>query len=440
MSFQQGLSGLNAASKSLETIGNNVANANTVGFKGAQAQFADVFANALTGAGGAQVGIGTKVAAVVQQFTQGNITTTNNPLDMAINGGGFFRMSNNGAITFSRNGQFQLNKEGFIVNANGSHLTGYMADVNGVLSTGAPTDLNIRTADLSPKVTSEAKVQINLDSRMNPPKNSPFSITDPESYNNSSSIQVFDTLGNAHVLQFYYVKNVPATPPPTPTTSSWDVYASCDGILLPNSTIPPLTGGRVGTLQFSDEGDLITSTAFTTPIDLTAVAAAINAADTGNREPDVFNSAENPLTVAIDFASSTQYGSPFGVNRLVQNGFTAGRLSGFNIGSDGIITGRYTNGQSATLGQVVMANFTNPNGLQPLGNNMWAESSTSGQALVGAPDSAGLGVLQASAVEDSNVDLTAELVNMITAQRVYQANAQTIKTQDQVMQTLVNLR
>jgi flagellar hook protein FlgE len=154
----------------------------------------------------------------------------------------------------------------------------------------------------------------------------------------------------------------------------------------------------------------------------------------------VTTGATTPLSVDLDFSGSTQFGSNYSVNSLTQDGYAAGRLAGFNVGADGIIVGRYTNGQSANLGQVALANFVNPNGLQSLGNNAWAESSTSGVPLIGAPSTGGLGVLQSSAVEDSNVDLTAELVNMITAQRVYQANAQTIKTQDQVLQTLVNLR
>ncbi|HZW14184.1 MAG TPA: flagellar hook protein FlgE [Noviherbaspirillum sp.] len=424
MSFQQGLSGLNAASRSLETIGNNVANANTVGFKGSQAQFADVYASSLTGAGGSQIGIGTKVSQIFQQFTQGNITASNNPLDVAINGGGFFRMSTNGTISYTRNGQFQLDREGFIVNASGARLTGYTADMRGVLSTGAPGEINISTADLAPQATSSVTAQINLDSRMDVPEVTPFDIDEPLSYNSSSSVTVYDSLGNAHVMQSYYVK--------TSTPGQWEVYASCDGVLLP-PVAPAVTPGRVGTLQFNGDGIL------TSPITPLNLSIDLNAVAAGQTPPET-NNATAILPIELDYEGSTQFGASFGVRKLVQDGFTSGRLSAFNIGADGIITGRYTNGESATLGQIVLANFTNPNGLQPLGNNLWAESSTSGSPLVGTPGASNMGVLQASSVEDSNVDLTAELVNMITAQRVYQANAQTIKTQDQVLQTLVNLR
>jgi flagellar hook protein FlgE len=413
MGFQQGLSGLNAASKSLEAIGNNVANSNTVGFKGSQAQFADVFAASITGGGSAALGIGTKLAQVAQQFTQGNITASNNPLDIAINGNGFFRMSSGGAVTYGRNGQFQLDKDGFIVNANASHLTGYGVDATGNLVTGAPSDLQINSKALAPLQTSLVNTQINLDSRAALPANSPFSSTDPTTYTSSSSVSVFDSLGISHVLQTYYVK--------TATPGVWDVYGACDGVDLPTP--------QIGSLAYLPDGSIDTATTtlpFATSIDITAI--------------DPTSIAVTPLDFNIDFSGSTQFGSAFSVNKLSQDGYTSGELSGFNIGSDGIITGRYTNGKSAPLGMVVLTKFPNPNGLQPLGNNVWAETSASGQPLVGSPNTAGLGVLQASAVEDSNVDLTAELVNMITAQRVYQANAQTIKTQDQVLQTLVNLR
>jgi len=215
-------------------------------------------------------------------------------------------------------------------------------------------------------------------------------------------VSIYDSLGNAHTLQTYYVKTASGT---------WDVFASVDGAAATS----------VGTLAFNTDGALTTAMPLSTSVAVTTGATT-------------------PFSVDIDYTGTTQYGAPFSVDKLVQDGYTAGRLAGFSIGSDGVILGRYTNGESAVLGQVVLASFANPNGLKPIGNNMWTETAQSGSPLVGAPDSGNLGVLQSSAVEDSNVDLTAELVNMITAQRVYQANAQTIKAQDAVLQTLVNLR
>ncbi len=409
MSFQQGLSGLNAASKQLEVIGNNVSNANTVGFKQSRAEFADVFANSLSGGGASQIGIGTKVSNVAQQYTQGNITATNNSLDIAINGGGFFRMSNNGSITYSRNGQFQMDKEGYIVDATSKRLTGYSAGPTGGLSTGAPAELRIDTADLQPSATTEIVGLINLDSRKTVLTAAGFDPADPTTYHNSTAVTVFDSLGNSHTLQSFFVKTAPGV---------WDVFTAADGVST--TTLPTPTA----TMTFNGTG--INPTV--TPANAAPVSFAVT---TG---------ATTPVPMTIDFSGSTQFGSNFSVNTLSQDGYTSGRLAGFNTGSDGIITGRYTNGQSQILGQVALANFVNPNGLQSLGGNAWAESSISGPPLVGAPNTASLGVLQSASLEDSNVDLTAELVNMITAQRVYQANAQTIKTQDQVLQTLVNLR
>lgn len=424
MSFQQGLSGLNAASKQLEVIGNNVANANTVGFKQSRAEFADVFANSLTGGGGTQIGIGTSLSTVAQQFTQGNITSTNNSLDIAINGGGFFRMTNNGAVTYSRNGQFKMDKDGFIVDAANKHLTGYAADSAGILQKGAPVDLKINTADLQPQATAKIVGLVNLDSRKATPAVTPFDPTDPTTYNDSTAVTVFDSLGNSHTLQSFFVK--------TAAPNVWSVFTTADGISTtalptPSATLTfPATGTGLNPTSVPASPTPVTFAPLNPPIP----PATIPTIPTGAAA----------MALTIDYSASTQFGSNFSINSLSQDGYTSGRLAGFNTGADGTIVGRYSNGQSRTLGQVVLSSFPNPNGLQSLGGNAWSESSTSGSPLVGVPGSGTLGVMQSSAVEDSNTDLTAELVNMITAQRYYQANAQTIKTQDQVLQTLVNLR
>ena len=449
MTFQQGLSGLNAASRSLDVIGNNIANSNTVGFKQAQAQFADVFANSLGGGGGTNsVGIGTRVSTIAQLFTQGNITATNNPLDTAINGQGFFRLSNNGAITYSRNGQFQLNRSGEIVNAQGNNVTGYLADANGVLSTGAAVPLQINTSDIAPKQTDIVNAILNLDSRAlvpgtqlpvaTPPVITPvaFSLADPTSYNNSTSVTVFDSLGNSHILQTFYVRVDPASaarPAPTGANAQWDVFATVDGVLINGTAAAPAPTNAVGTLAFNNLGALVSAT---------PAFSATNPRALGIDVP-VSPIAVTPIsapTIRFDFAGSSQYGSAFSVNTLNQDGFTSGKLARFSTGADGTIVGSYTNGRTSVLGQIALANFVNPNGLQSLGDNQWSETSESGSALVANPGSGSLGVLTSSAVEDSNTDLTAELVNLITAQRIYQANAETIQAQDQILQTLVNLR
>lgn len=430
MGFQTGLSGLNASSKNLDVIGNNVANSGTVGFKASQAQFADVFASSLTGSGASQVGIGTKLAAVVQQFTQGNINATNNPLDVAINGQGFFVLSNNGAQTYSRNGQFQLNKDGYIVNNSGLRLQGYQVDSSGGV-TGARGDLQLNTADIPPSPTSVVNPLINLDSRSTVPTGAAFPgaltavvpATVPptyiqpttDMYNSSTSTTIYDSLGNPHVASLFFRRDAAA--------STWNVYGIVDG--------GSYNAGAVLTfdqLVFDTAGGLTAPAG--PPIGL-GTAQTIGWTDT---------SVDVAQTMNLNFNGTTQFGSAFGVNALTQDGYAAGRLAGFTVGDDGILQGRYTNGQTSTLGQVMLANFANPQGLQALGDNQWSETPGSGQALIGSPGTSSLGVLQSSAVEESNVDLTQELVNMIIAQRAYQANAQTIKTQDQVLQTLVNLR
>lgn len=409
MSFQTGLSGLNASSKTLEAIGNNIANASTAGFKSASASFSDVYAASLSGSGTGNVGIGTQVAQIAQRFTQGNVSATGNSLDMAINGGGFFRMEHNGTVSYGRNGQFQLDKDGFIVSPIGARLTGYVANASGVLSTGAPAALQISATDLPPAITTEVAAQLNLDSRATAPV-LPFDSTNPATYNNATSVDVFDSLGNSHVLQTFYVKTA---------ANTWDIYGTYDDGTTTVDTAPAL----IGSITFDATGAIATPplpATFATTLTVTTGGGTV------------------PLT--IDWSGTTQFGSSFSVNALSQDGYSSGRLAGFTTSSTGVLSGRYTNGQTAVLGQVVLANFRNPNGLQALGNNEWVETSDSGAPLVGTPNSGSLGTLQSSAIEESNVDLTAELVNMITAQRVYQANAQTIKTQDQVLQTLVNLR
>lgn len=403
MAFSQGLSGLNAASKALEVIGNNVSNANTVGFKQSRAEFADVFAASLSGAGATQIGIGTKISDVAQQFTQGNITATNNTLDVAINGAGFFRLSNNGAITYTRNGQFQMDKNGYIVTSDGKRLMGNSADnLNG----SSPVEIQIDTSDLQPVASSKITGTLNLNSASPNIDQTvtPFSSTDPTSYTNSTAITVYDNLGNSHNVQNYYVKTA---------ANTWSVYTTVDG----SDVTPTPTPSMV-----FNAGGYDSTNSTVSPISFTPTTGGAT------------------MNISFDYSTSTQYGSSFSVNKLSQDGYSSGRIASFTIGDDGIIQGRYTNGQSKDLGRVILANFVNPNGLQSLGGNQWMASYESGDELIGAPGSSTLGVLQSSAVEDSNVDLTAELVNMITAQRIYQANAQTIKTQDQVMQTLVNLR
>jgi len=642
MSFQQGLSGLNVSAKALDAIGNNIANASTVGFKSSGVQFADVYAASLTGSGASQIGIGSAAPSVAQLFTQGNITTTNNPLDIAVNGGGFFRLSDGGSAVYSRNGQYLLDKDGYIVSASGLRLTGYGADESGAIVPGDFVDLRLSTTNIEPSPTTTSQVILNLDSRQRapsamtsgtltgstapataitaanntlqlvvdgitavPPVDVPinnyaapgdlasalenaintnpalvsanalvnvrldtsgylvitsrssgtqgsqgsgssvtvtggdgvapllgtpvaasgtdnFSASNTLSYTASTAQTVYDSLGNPHNLTMYFAK--------TSTANTWQLYTSLNGnftgvttttanlLVTPpvfptgNTTaagstiniavdggapvsVPLLTGGPYanltalrndlqasinavagsfpagaptvstngGNLVISSPGTSVAlSDGTTTVLDVFGTtASSLSAATVTTPTPTILSfdptgalatgmpislnfdprtGASNPLAFTLDLTGTSQYGINFGVNQLLQDGYTSGRLTGISIAPDGTVQGRYSNGKSRNQGQIVLVNFNNPNGLNSLGGNVWGETAESGQPIPGTPGQGSLGLLQSAAVEESNVDLTAELVAMIMQQRVYQANSQTIKTQDQILQTLVNLR
>ncbi|KWB42877.1 flagellar hook protein FlgE [Burkholderia ubonensis] len=412
MGYQQGLSGLSGASNALDVIGNNIANANTVGFKSSTAQFADMYANSVATSVNTQIGIGTRISSVQQSFGQGTINTTNNALDVAINGNGFFQMSNNGVITYSRDGTFQRDKNGFIVDSQGRNLMGYNATAGGVINTAATVPLQAPTANLAPTATTKITGQFNLNSQDAVPATTPFSATDSTSYNYSTSIQVYDTLGGAQQVDMYFVKSA--------TAGQWEAYAGVKG----------QTPTDLGTVAFNTTGQ-IASTTPVAPVTGTTGKFQFTIPATGG------SATPQPLT--LDLTGTTQYGGKDGVNNLAQDGYASGTLTTFTIGADGKLTGNYSNGQTQTLGLIALANFNNPNGLTNLGGNQYAESSASGVPQISAPGSTNHGVLQGSALENSNVDLTAQLVNLITAQRNYQANAQTIKTQQAVDQAVINL-
>lgn len=422
MAFQQGLSGLNASSKALDVTGNNIANASTVGFKASAAHFADVYGASLQGGGGSQIGIGTTLAAVMQQYTQGNITATSNPLDIAINGTGFFGMTQNGAVSYTRNGQFHLDKDGYIINDDDLKLLGIMADSTGAIPEEPPTDqLKVDFVTGTPNPTSTVSITVNLDSRQTAPDPAlnPFDPTDTDSYNSSTAMTVYDSLGNPHTLSYFYVKS-------SVTTNQWDMYLTLDGTVT--NTAP------ASTLTFTNTG-ILDTTATTTP-----VLVNIPGADPGDGTAFLGTGAADLVNVEIDISNMTQFGSAFAVNDLTQNGYSPGNLAGLSISKDGLIQARYDNGQTRDIGQVALFNFRNPNGLASVGNNQWTETGDSGQPTPGRPNTGIFGGLRSSSIEESNVDLTAELVNLIVQQRNYQASAQSIKTQDQVLQTLVNIR
>ncbi len=404
MGFQQGLSGLAVSAKNLDVIGNNIANVSTVGFKSSQALFSDVYASSLAGATSLSVGIGAKLNDVAQLFTQGNMTVTNNPLDLAVSGNGFFMVQGtDGGQAFTRNGQFRLDAEGYIVNATSQQLMGYSVDpLTGTVS-GSLTTLQIAPTGIA-QTTTEASLSLNLDAE-SPAIAAAIDPTDPDTYTYSTAFTVYDSLGVDHTLSVYFQKSA------TPLT--WNMAAYLDGATSALASSP---------VTFNADGSIATPAA---PVNISAALTS---------------GATTPLAFTLDLAGSTQFGSNSGVNSVIQDGRTAGKFLGLQIDNFGMVQGRYDNGQTLSMAQIPLYTFNNPNGLQPIGDNLWLNSTESGNATPNNPGSGVAGTLRSGAVEDSNVDLTSELVNLIVAQRTYQANAQTIRAQDQILQTLVNLR
>jgi len=431
MGFQQGLSGLNTSSKSLEVIGNNVANANTYGAKSSRAEFADMYAASLGGGGSNGIGIGARIGAVAQQFTQGNISTSSNNLDVAINGRGFFALQTpQGEAVYSRNGQFKRDASGYIINNEKHQLLGQALDATGSPAGPAGSPIQL-TNDASPPLKASAiSMTANLDTKAKPPA-IPIDFSNSKSYNFVTSQTAYGDNGAPIALNYYFRKvtdavaaDPAAVPPVTAAGSSWAVYLSADGNTNAASVQSAAgTPTPIANFTFNPDGTLPINTSFT--------IASIPGGSNGQ-----------PLTgVTLDMSKSTEYAGNYSVTDLSGGGYAQGNLSDFVIENDGTVKARYTNGQSKALARVQLADFKNLNGLQPVGANEWKSTNASGDPLpLGAPGSGVYGLLQSGALEESNVDLTGELVNMIVAQRSYQANAQTIKTEDQVLQTLVNLR
>lgn len=426
MGFQQGLTGLNAASKNLDVIGHNIANSNTVGFKASRTEFASMVATAIGTASTGNAGIGVQVGAVAQQFTQGNITVTGNNLDVAINGNGFFKIQQpDGSFAYTRAGNFKLDDKGNVITNNGGKVMGYPMDpITQTRTASTPQPLVFPTgAPIPAKQTTSIKATFNLDARApdaagNPSATPPIAATPRSTY--GTSLNVYDSQGVATPVSLYFQK--------TGTANTWDVYDRLDD---PNAT-PPVVATPIGQITFDNNGQ-ITGPAATPPA--TGFQLPITIA------PPTPNPNNLPAyTVQVNLDGVTQFGAKFAVSDLTQDGYTAGQLTGINIGDDGTIMTSYSNGVTRAEGQIALASFRNAQGLADIGNNLWVETFESGQPVMGVATEGAFGALRSGALEDSNVDLTAELVNMMTAQRAYQANAQTIKTQDQVMSTLVNLR
>ena len=407
MAFQQGLSGLNTASRNLDVIGHNIANANTVGMKASRAEFAELYASSINASGGVNSGIGVTVATVSQMFTQGNISVTGNDMDVAINGNGFFELAMpDGSMAYSRAGMFKLDRDGAIITNTGGQLMGYPTDAAGVRQGFDSVPLTLPTGGPIPaKQTTAIAAEFNLDAR------APIaaSVTPPTPVTTyGTSLVAYDPQGMEVPVGLAFTKTA---------NNTWEVYASINGGALA-PLAPPVN------LNFNADGT-IDPASITPPPTITL---------TSPNDPAV------TFPVTLDLTAASQFGTDFAIHDLDQDGYFPGEFVGLNIDESGVVTGRYSNGETRAAGQVALVNFRNSQGLSPSSGGNWSATFASGEPVRGEPGAGNFGGIRSGALEDSNVDLTAELVNMMTAQRAYQANAQTIKTQDQVLSTLLNMR
>ena len=425
MGFQQGISGLNAASKNLDVIGNNIANSGTVGFKASRAEFADLVANSMAGfSGGKNAGFGVEVATISQQFSQGGLNMTGNGLDVAINGGGFFKLQlPDGSSAYTRAGNFKQDKTGDVVTNDGAHVMGYKVDPATGLASSTTTPLSFPIGSpIAAQPTTSATITFNLDARakdaagaaavVGPPAVPAIPATPRSTY--GTSVNVYDSQGVATPVNLYFEKDAAA--------NTWKVFDKLDDA----TATPPVVATSIGTVKFDANGKYDPANA--------AITLTVKPTTNPNAPPVA------DIAIKLDLSGATQFGSKFAISDLQQDGYAAGELKSINIAGDGTVVASYSNGITRAEAQLALTNFRNPQGLTAVGGNNWVESGDSGAPVDGKPGSGSFGTLRAGALEESNVDLTAELVNMMTAQRSYQANAQTIKTQDQVMSTLVNLR
>ncbi len=406
MGFNISLSGINAANADLNVTANNIANVNTTGFKESRAEFADLFNSTSYGLSRNAIGAGVRLTNVAQQFSQGNISQTGRSLDVAIEGEGFFTLNLNGARVYSRAGNFQTDNAGYVVTPQGARLQVFAPSGDGTRFDGALSDLRLLATDSAPKQTSKVDMTFTLPGNAKVPVATPFDPANANSYSHSTGgVTVYDSLGVSHTQTSYMVK--------TANANEWRVHNYVDGQPVGAPTL----------LQFSNSGALI--------------APANGQVTLGTFTP---NTGAGVLNMTLNLVGSTQYGEKFAIRNTQQDGYAAGKLNEISISQEGVVYARYSNGADKPLGQVALTTFNNPQGLQSQGNNLWSETYATGNPRTGAPNTSDLGKIQAGSLEASTVDLTQQLVNMIVAQRNFQANAQMVSTQDQITQTIINIR
>lgn len=424
-SMQTAISGMNANGTNLSVIADNIANMNTVGYKKSTVAFGDVLSASITGvAGSAQVGRGVYVQEVSPLFTQGSLQTSENSLDMAIDGDGFFVVSDNGATYYTRAGNFSIDEDGYIVNATNLRLQGYVADAAGTL-TGTIGDLQLIATQTPANMTGDAVVSVNLDST-EAAQTAAFTLdgdgdgtaNDPANYNSSTTLTMYDSQGGAHQVTLYYAKTA---------ANTWQVHYVYDdpanaGELIEGNDGAATPASMVTTLTLNTDGSLNTVTGGTSP------------------QFDWGGGVTQNQAIAFDHTASMQYSSEFAVLSIDQDGYASGALESLTISDTGEMTGIFTNGQTRLIGQIALAKFNAPTELVKLGGNLYGESTASGQPVVSAPGTSGLGDIASNTLELSNVDLAQEFVNMISAQRGFQANSRIITTTDELLAEVVNLK
>lgn len=413
-----GVSGLNTNSQAMSVIGNNLANTNTVGFKGSRTVFADLLSSSINGSGGvSQVGRGVGMSKVDQIFSQGTFESTESNLDVAIEGEGFFILKEPGdeSAYYSRAGAFRFDEDGYLINPEGFRVQGKQFDNLGELQPGDAVDIQVTgTGLIQGNATTTLTLTTNLDSS-EPIITDAFDLTDPDTFTYSSSAQIFDSLGNPHLLTTYFIKT---------GDNEWGVRWSAET----DETPPTVLDGAFADLTFTTDG-ILTNAAATPPTDTTDTIAA---ADLN------WNNGSTNTGIEISF-NTTQFNSESVVISQDQNGFGAGNLTGVEIDPDGIVVASYSNGEQTKIAQLVLGKFVNPNGLKLVGSNLYSETTSSGPARTGLPGPE-LGKVFTNSLEQSNVDMGAEFVRMITAQRGFQANSKIITTVDELLGELINLK
>jgi len=440
MSFNTALSGLQAATVDLSVTSNNIANVATTGFKGSRAEFGDLFEISPFGNTPTSIGSGVQVASVSQQFDQGNLRFTDASLDLAISGQGFFvtNASLTGSdISYTRAGQFRVDNNGYITNSAGEFVQAFPVDVNGnvtstSLNTTVPIQLPASTG--APQATTEVEVGINLDASTVALDPALFDPTASNTYSHSTSTTVYDSLGSSHVMSYYYVHDLPGSATNAANDpNQWVMFTYLDGAEVDingGTTVGHFNGGvavnqDAGILRFNPDGTYNTSV----PVALQNAAVALT-------------NGANPLTITHDLANNTttQYAAAFSVNTLNPDGFATGRLTGLDISETGLMRATFSNGIATPLGQIAMADFPNNQGLRAIGGSSWTETIDSGAVITGSAGTGRFGLIQSGALEASNVDLTQQLVNLITAQRNFQANARSIETSNAITDTIIQIR